>query len=262
MGEIFTSTQDAYDKLAVQPAWKPHTLAKRIEQLETPTTTRYHGRRKQVAMSYERENVMKEAKQRSSNRLPNGSNNINEQKAWTSATTGTPATTTTQTEPEETTNSNTQKHGANKYKIAAETQDQRMKKMESNIETIIRLQQQTKAEMQDDMTRVKDHQDATKVALVAVFETVTENRKQIEANKKETDNTLRMFRASLALLDQAMDKPSGAESPPRKISRPTIPPEDKHMSNEEESDSDSLGSISINLAPKSDDQMHVVAGGN
>jgi hypothetical protein len=36
MEEIFTNPKDAYDKMAVQPDWKPHTLAKRIEQLVTP----------------------------------------------------------------------------------------------------------------------------------------------------------------------------------------------------------------------------------
>jgi hypothetical protein len=46
MEEIFTKPKDAYDKLAVQPDWKPHTLAKRIENLVTPETTKNQGRRK------------------------------------------------------------------------------------------------------------------------------------------------------------------------------------------------------------------------
>jgi hypothetical protein len=30
MEEVFINPQDAYDKLAVQPDWKPHTLGKRM----------------------------------------------------------------------------------------------------------------------------------------------------------------------------------------------------------------------------------------
>ena len=57
MEEIFTNPKDAYDKLAVQPDWKPHTLAKRIKNLVTPETTKNQGRRKIVAMSYDQDNT-------------------------------------------------------------------------------------------------------------------------------------------------------------------------------------------------------------
>jgi hypothetical protein len=41
MKEIFLDHQDALDKMAVQPDWKPYTLAKQIEQLATPETAKY-----------------------------------------------------------------------------------------------------------------------------------------------------------------------------------------------------------------------------
>jgi hypothetical protein len=37
MPEVFIDPKDAFDKLAVQPDWKPHTLGKRIEHLNPPT---------------------------------------------------------------------------------------------------------------------------------------------------------------------------------------------------------------------------------
>jgi hypothetical protein len=64
MEETFFNRKDAYDKLAVQPDWKPHTLAKRIENLVTPETTKYQGRRKLVVMSYDKENTQGEKTQR------------------------------------------------------------------------------------------------------------------------------------------------------------------------------------------------------
>jgi hypothetical protein len=60
MEEIFINPKDAYDKLAVQPDWKPHTLAKQIENLVTPDTIKNQGRRKIVAMSYDQENTQGE----------------------------------------------------------------------------------------------------------------------------------------------------------------------------------------------------------
>jgi hypothetical protein len=60
MEEIFINPKDAYNKLAVQPDCRPHTLAKRIKHLITPETTKYQGRRKVVAMSYDQENTQEE----------------------------------------------------------------------------------------------------------------------------------------------------------------------------------------------------------
>jgi hypothetical protein len=38
MKEVFVNPQDAYNKLAVQPKGKPHTLGKRIERKKEPIT--------------------------------------------------------------------------------------------------------------------------------------------------------------------------------------------------------------------------------
>jgi hypothetical protein len=261
MEEIFTNSKDAYDKLAVQPDWKPHTLAQRIENLITPEKPIFHSRRKQVVMSYELENDIEERTQR--NPTTNATNNTTTvSKTWKTTTAEAPLPTPPQDEKtNETKSTGTQKVGTNKYKVAAAEQDNRMRNIEKNIATMINIQQHAQGVIQEELQTIKNHQDATKEALEAVVEAVAMNQRHIQANKKETDNTLKMFRASLVLLDQAMDKTHSSESPPRKISRPTIPPEDHNMSNDNNSDSDSFGSISTN-APKSDDKMKVVAGGN
>jgi tryptophanyl-tRNA synthetase len=64
MEEIFINPKDVYDKLAVQPDWKPHTLAKQIENLVMPDTIKKQGRQKIVAMSYDQENTQGETQQR------------------------------------------------------------------------------------------------------------------------------------------------------------------------------------------------------
>ena len=64
MIEVFIDRQDAFDKMAVQPDWKPHTLAKRIEQLVTPETVKYKSRRRHVTMTYTSENTQTEVKNR------------------------------------------------------------------------------------------------------------------------------------------------------------------------------------------------------
>ena len=130
---------------------------------------------------------------------------------------------------------------------------------------MIKLQKKSQAEIQAKIQLVKENQNATKQVLKTVIEEVTNNFTQIQANKKETDNTLKMFRDALALLDKAMDKPSSNQSPRRKILRPTLPPEEIYMSVEGNSDDDSYGTVQSqtpNNAPKSDDEMTVAAGGN
>ena len=59
MEEVFLKPQDAYDKLAVQPDWKPHTLGKRIEHLVTPEGTKKtnYTRKQMVTLSYDKENT-------------------------------------------------------------------------------------------------------------------------------------------------------------------------------------------------------------
>ena len=70
----------------------------------------------------------------------------------------------------------------------------------------------------------------------------------------------------MALLNQAMAKPKNAESPRRKIRRPTLPPEDVNMNVNEDSDETSDGAKNYhnnnNKAPRSDNEMTVAAGGN
>jgi hypothetical protein len=99
MEEIFMNPKDAYDKLAIQPDWKPHTLAKRIEQLVAPETTKYQSRRKVVAMSYDSENVTKADKQRNRGTKETRDTATN---AWTTTTTSTtPQGPNAKDEPEE-----------------------------------------------------------------------------------------------------------------------------------------------------------------
>jgi hypothetical protein len=259
MEEIFINPKDAYDKLAVQPDWKPHTLAKRIENLVMPETIKNQGRRKIVAMSYDQENTQGEKQQR------NTINQVWNDKAKSRE--GTKDNTITPEEPKGDTanNTNLPKFGANKYKVAAAAQDKRMQKIEENLEIMIQLQKRSQAEIQADINCVKEHQNVTKEILTTLGEEVSNNFKQIQKNKKDTDDTLKKFRAALALLDQAMDKPASKESPRRKIRRPTLPPEDVNMQGNEDSDDASYGSVNSfnsNKAPRSDDEMTVAAGGN
>ena len=74
------------------------------------------------------------------------------------------------------------------------------------------------------------------------------------------------FRKSIALFDSMMEKPQQkSESPRRKMPRPSLPPEDQKMSTKEDSEEEQEyedNSYTNNKAPKSDDKMKVVAGGN
>jgi hypothetical protein len=157
------------------------------------------------------------------------------------------------------------KFGANKYKVAAAAQDKRMKKIEENLEIMIQLQKRSQAEIQADINCVKEHQNVTKEILTTLGEEDSNNFKQIQKNKRDTDDTLKKFRAALVLLDQAMDKAASRESPRRKIRQPTLPPKDVNMQGDEDSDDASYGSVNsfnTNKAPRSNDEMTVATGGN
>jgi hypothetical protein len=284
MEAIFTNPKDAYDKMAVQPDWKPHTLAKRIEQLVTPEKVKNQNRRRQVAMSYATDDTKVEEEKKNNRNKQWNEKNKNKDKgtsdeknnktpvaetpnAWNPPErTITMTATTTQDEEgvEETQNINLPKFGINKYKAAAAAQDKRMQKIEANLEIMIKLQQQTQTEMQEEMKDLKNHQTGTKAVLEAVVESCSKNRQQLEDHKKDTDNRLQKFRESLLLLDLAMDKPSSTESPRRKNPRPTLPPEETSMSVDDNSDEESDGNAQPKQtpAPKSDDQTRVAAGGN
>ena len=62
MEEVFVNPQDAYDKLAVQPDWKPYTLGKRIKHLVTPEATKKtnYTQKQTVTLSYDEENTKAE----------------------------------------------------------------------------------------------------------------------------------------------------------------------------------------------------------
>jgi septal ring factor EnvC (AmiA/AmiB activator) len=143
-----------------------------------------------------------------------------------------------------------------------------MQKIEANLEIMIKLQQQTQIEMQEEMKDLKNHQTGTKAVLGAVVESCNKNQQQLEDHKKDTNNRLQKFRESLLLLDLAMDKPSSTKSPRRKNPRLTLPPEQTNMSVDNNSDEESYGTVqpkpntAPNTAPKSDDEMRVAAGGN
>ena len=130
---------------------------------------------------------------------------------------------------------------------------------------MIQLQKRSQAEIHADINCVKEHQNATKEILTTLGEEVANNFQQIQKNKRDTDDTLKKFRAALVLLDQAMDKSPSKELPRRKIRRPTLPPEGVNMQGDEDSDDASYGSVNslnTNKAPRSDDKMTVAAGGN
>ena len=78
MAEIFINPQDALGKMAVQPEWKPHTLAKRIEELATQETVKYQSRRRQVARHYTSENTQAKEKKRNTNQQQNDKNKTKE----------------------------------------------------------------------------------------------------------------------------------------------------------------------------------------
>jgi hypothetical protein len=90
---------------------------------------------------------------------------------------------------------------------------------------MMKLQQQTQTEMHTEMEIVKEQQHGTKAVLTMIIKECNNNRKQIKADKEETNNTLKMFRESLALLDRAMDKPKSNQLPRRKIARPRNSPQ-------------------------------------
>jgi hypothetical protein len=140
MQEIFVNPKYAYEKMEMQPEWKPHTLSKRIEHLVTLEPTKYQSRRRQVAMSYDSENTNEAAKKISTrNQTGNdkAKSGIEEPKTpGSNPSTGALAcrqwnpleqttTMTNTTQPEETAgeNKNVPKFGANKYKVAAAAQD-------------------------------------------------------------------------------------------------------------------------------------------
>ena len=64
---VIMNVQDAMNKLAVQPDWKPHTLGTRIQQLKELITMVRHNKRRQVTLSYGTENIKEEKKKPTKN---------------------------------------------------------------------------------------------------------------------------------------------------------------------------------------------------
>ena len=85
-------------------------------------------------------------------------------------------------------------------------------------------------------------------------------------DNEDTDNKLTQFRKSIALFDSMMTptEQQQSESPRRKMSRPSLPPEEDKMTIEEDSEGEHEkgNKHTGNNAPKSDDKKEVVAGGN
>jgi hypothetical protein len=144
--------------------------------------------------------------------------------------------------------------------VAAAAQSKRMQNIEETLQEMLNLQKEAKVEM----TKFKDFQVETIDAVQSIMDEVEAQGATAKKNKADTDDKLMQFRQSLALFDNMMnDSKQQKESPPRKMSRPSLPPETIHMNNAEESDEESDQSMhSTNTAPKSDDKTKVVAGGN
>ena len=286
MEEFFLDPKDAYDKLAVQPDWKPHTLGKRIEHLVTPEATKKstYVRKHAVTLSYDEDNMNEETTKEKDNYQKKGAKGkkketiINteeppkvtakevEKKSQQGGSKWGPppetiTMTATQQEDESTvTPSNIPKFGHNKYKVAAAAQSKRMQNIEETLHEMLNLQKEAKVEM----TKFKDFQVETIDAVQSIMDEVEAQGVTAKKNKADTDDKLMQFRKSLALFDNMMnDSKQQNESPPRKMSRPSLPPENNNMKIAEESDEESDQSMySTNTAPKSDDKTKVVAGGN
>jgi hypothetical protein len=288
MEEVFVNPKDAYDKYAIQPEWKPHTLGKRIEQYNPPEITQKKYVRKQpVALSYGIENTKDEPKKTKANYQKRNDKEQSKEAATTTNAVSpekeieqpqkprptapvkkwgpppeTITMTATQSEEESTiTPSNLPKFGHNKYKVAAAAQDKRMQNIEESMKAMLTLQRETKTEME----KFKTFQGETIETVHSIMEAVEEQGIEAKKSQKETDAKLKQFRSALALFDGMMNNHQGRnESPRRKNPRPTIPPEDNDMNIAEQSDTeDSFASIhSTTTAPKSDDEMTVAAGGN
>jgi hypothetical protein len=281
MKAVFKNVQDAMDKMAVQPDWKPHTLGNRIQSLKEPATIKKQVKRRQVAISYGVENTTEDKKktQTSNQKWNDKTKTLQEEKAnakaaeeqrgetkanpitpnkWNPPENTITATATTQgDECDEATNKNIPKFGHNKYKAAAALQASKMQKLEEGMENMLKLQRESKEEF-------KTFKDETVQRVTECVAAINTHTAQAKKDKKDTDNKLAQFRKSLALFDSMMaQSQQEQESPPRKISRPTLPPEGDHMETTEDDDDDSYATInSQNQAPRSDDEMNAVAGGN
>jgi hypothetical protein len=276
MKAVFKNVQDAMAKMAAQPDQKPHTLGNRIQYLKEPVTIKKQIKRRQVAISYGVENTIEEKKKTQTNnqKWNDKTTKLQEEKANAKATeeqrgeikanpitpnrwnppenTITATATTQEDECDKVTNKNIPKFGHNKYKAAAALQASQMQKLEEGMENMLKLQRESKEEFKT--FKEETVQRVTKC--VTAINTHTTQAKK--------DNKLAQFQKSLALFDSMMaQSQQEQESPPRKISRPTIPPEGDYTRTTEDDDNDSYATLSSqNQAPQSDDEMNVVAGGN
>ena len=171
--------------------------------------------------------------------------------------------TATQQEDESTvTPSNMPKFGQNKYKVAAAAQNKRMQNIEETLQEMLSLQKEAKVEM----AKFKDFQVKTINTVQSIMDGVESQGVEAKKNKEDTDNKLMQFRKSIALFDSMMTTPKQQQSEllRRKMPRPSLPPEEDSMKiaedSEEEHDNDNKNTN--NKAPKSNDKVRVVAGGN
>jgi hypothetical protein len=248
MEEFFINPQDAYDKMAVQPEWKPHTLGKRIEHLVTPEATKktnYAARKQAVTLSYNEANTKAEptkgkesyqkrgtkGKEKEAANTKEEKQSIKttaiepEQKSQAVSKWGPPpetiTLTATQQEDESTvTPSNLPKFGQNKYKVAAAAQNKRMQNIEETLQQVLSLQKEAKVEM----SKFKDFQTETIGTVQSIMDEVESQGAAAKRNKEDTDNKLMQFRKSIALFDSMMTTPTQqqSESPRRKMPRPSL----------------------------------------
>jgi hypothetical protein len=135
-----------------------------------------------------------------------------------------------------------------------------MNNLEECIKTMLDAQERT----HDKIVQVAEKNEQTNQAVCNLINTVNEHKKEDKKEKKEIRDMILAFRTSLAVADRMMDQMqenSYSKSPPRKIARPTLPPESQ-AEDAENSDDDSAHTLTSSNAPRSDDDSTVAAGGN
>jgi hypothetical protein len=230
MEEVFIDPEDAYNQLALNPDWKPHTLAQRVEHL-TPSKSPHQARRRTpVAITYAAANAEKPPAKENTARVKkdlkgsvpsttptkatapatNTANNL----AW-----AIPSNTATTREAKAPTKPSikTAKTGANKYKIATAVQDHRMDKIEATLEGLIekgtpatnvdpRIENLEKsiaaiAQAQDSSTeaikKVISGQGEAKKTAKKLAKTVLYNKIQADEDHKIMTHAIKLFQESL-----------------------------------------------------------------
>ena len=173
-------------------------------------------------------------------------------------------TVTQQEDDSAVTPSNLPKFGQNKYKVAAAAQNKRMQNIKDTLQEMLSLQKEAKAEM----TKFKAFQEDTIKTVQSIMVAVEDQGTEAKKNQKITDDRLMQVRQLLALFNNMMNFPKQqSELLRQKMPRPLLPPEEDNItiakdSEDSEGDQDYDNNNTNKNAPKSDDKMKVVAGGN